>query len=87
MTARVVPIGTADGSRAEMAATLRSIADDVEHGRTTNVAVACVLSDGAIGTYHGATSTQEAPFALLGAITHLESRVLREGSRVLREGA
>lgn len=73
----VVPIGTADGSRTEIASTLRQVADDVEHGRFVHVGLVAVRSDGGIATYYGGVSTQEAPFVLLGGIEWLRSRVLR----------
>jgi hypothetical protein len=72
----VIPIGTADGTRSSIAATLRRIADDVETCRADGVAVVVVLRDRAIGTMVYFADEREAPFSMLGGIEYVKTRLL-----------
>lgn len=72
---RVVPIGRASAGVAEMADTLRRIADDLEAGKALAVAIAVDFPD-EVGTFFGQTSEAKV-FSLLGGVTYLQHRILR----------
>jgi hypothetical protein len=76
-----IRLGADIESRDDMATMLERVAEDVRRGRCDCIALACVLSDGGVGTAYGQAEGQEKPFALLGALDLVRARVLGEVQR------
>lgn len=79
MSGRVIAFGAGARSRIAIADELRDLADRVERGELSNVAVAVVIENrGGIGTFYGMVEGAEQRWPLIGALEELKHR-LREG--------
>ena len=74
--ADVIRFGRDARSRVEIPSMLDDIARKVRGGEIDAVAIACVLTDGAVGTGYGQAEGSERPFTLIGGLRMLEARIV-----------